>query len=77
MNGELYRPSNYAFATRLGYAKDLYAKTVTSPSDTPDAVVSSVVVCMRDFFSRNGRYNVRVQGVLDEFGRAIDTEEAL
>jgi hypothetical protein len=73
VNGELYRPSNYAFSVRLGYAKDLYARAVVSPSDTPEALVSSVTVCMRDYFSRNGRYTVRVQGVIDEFGRVVDT----
>lgn len=72
VDGELYRPSNYAFATRLGYAKGLYAKTVTPPSTTPDSLVSSVVVCMKDYFSQNGRYSARVQGVHDEFGREID-----
>lgn len=73
VDGELFRTSNYACAVRLGYAKPVYAGQVTPPSSTPNAIVNAVVVCMRDYFSLNGRYGVRVQGVHDEFGRVVDT----
>lgn len=75
VNGQLYNPSNFGFAVRLGYAKEIYAKQVTPPIGTVDAVVNSVKVCMRDFMSRGGRYSVRISGPTDEFGRTVSTDE--
>ena len=72
LDGELLRPSNYAFPVRLGYAAEVYARDVTAGA-VSSGVVKTVTVCVRGYFSLNGRYGVRVRGPLDEFGRVVDT----
>lgn len=72
VNAQLFEPSNYAFDVRLGYAQEMYVKTVTPEVATIGALTSKITVCCRDHFSKGGRYDLRITNLTDEFDRPAE-----
>jgi len=71
VDSAIFDPSNFAVETRLGYAAPMFTRTATPGSSVRGETTTTVTVCMRDLFSRGGRYSLRVSGLTTEFGDAV------
>lgn len=66
-----FNPANYAVAVRLGDGRQVQVRSVQA------AGISGTVVYLflHSYFSLNGRYAVRVSGLLDTNGDAVNTAD--
>lgn len=71
VNADLFDGSNYAVLVRLGGAAPMFTKTVSADSQIYGTATRTVIICMRELFSQNGRYALRVSGLEDEFGNSV------